>query len=153
MNIPNKMSAVENMTSRCTQSSVTKQQHCSTNEITAKEPRDSGTDSPTNQKTAATSRDVSSTGHEPCGKRVHCSTNQHAAQERDNFVTTNHISSRVLISANLDLGPGMGPGGNPTEGDLSVYQANHGAHREGISLDEMIDYYNQWATRGTYEKV
>ena len=149
------MSAVENMTSRCTQSSVTKQQHCSTNEITAKEPRGSDTDSPTNQKTAATSRDVSSTVQlEPCDKRVHCSTNQHAAQERDNFVTTNHIPSRVLISAHVDLGPGMEPGsGNPTEGDLSVYQTNRGAYREGISLDEMINYYNQWATRGTYEKV
>lgn len=36
------------------------------------------------------------------------------------------------------------------EEQCSKYDANYGAHRVGISANEMVDYYNNWKT---YDQV
>ncbi|KAK3096195.1 hypothetical protein FSP39_024296 [Pinctada imbricata] len=36
--------------------------------------------------------------------------------------------------------------------DAEAYSANFGAHRVGISPQEMAEYYSQWARQGTYDE-
>ena len=46
--------------------------------------------------------------------------------------------------------PGL-PGVN---NDLEeAYLNNYGAHRIGISADEVVEYYNHWSKSGSYENV
>lgn len=37
--------------------------------------------------------------------------------------------------------------------DTGAYAQNYGAHREGISMKEVADYYTQWANSDKYEVV
>ena len=37
--------------------------------------------------------------------------------------------------------------------DYDAYHVNYGAHIPGISLEDMTAHYNEWAKKGTYEKV
>ncbi|KAJ8316980.1 hypothetical protein KUTeg_004884, partial [Tegillarca granosa] len=36
--------------------------------------------------------------------------------------------------------------------DASAYATNFGAHREGMTKEEVADYYSNWALKGTYEQ-
>ena len=38
-------------------------------------------------------------------------------------------------------------------GDQNSYNTNFKAHRPGISLEETIQCYDEWARKGTYENV
>ena len=37
--------------------------------------------------------------------------------------------------------------------DVAAYAQNYGAHREGISREEVAQYYTQWANSNKYEMV
>lgn len=37
--------------------------------------------------------------------------------------------------------------------DVAAYTQNYGAHREGISMKEVADYYTEWANSNRYEVV
>lgn len=37
--------------------------------------------------------------------------------------------------------------------DVAAYTKNYGAHREGISMKEVADYYTEWANSNRYEVV
>jgi len=37
--------------------------------------------------------------------------------------------------------------------DASAYCANYGAHRAGMSKEEVAEYYSKWANDGQYESV
>lgn len=39
------------------------------------------------------------------------------------------------------------------EKDVSAYSQNYGAHREGISMKEVAEYYTEWANSNRYEVV
>jgi hypothetical protein len=37
--------------------------------------------------------------------------------------------------------------------DVGAYAQNYGAHREGISMKEVAEYYTEWANSNRYEVV
>ena len=37
--------------------------------------------------------------------------------------------------------------------DASAYGANYGAHREGMTKEEVAEYYSKWGYSGKYEEV
>ena len=37
--------------------------------------------------------------------------------------------------------------------DATAYGANYGAHREGMTKEEVAEYYSKWAASGKYEEV
>ena len=37
--------------------------------------------------------------------------------------------------------------------DVEAYKLNYGAYDVGKQLNDVIDYYNEWAQNGTYEQV
>mgnify|MGYP003692183621 CR=1 FL=1 len=37
--------------------------------------------------------------------------------------------------------------------DVAAYAQNYGAHREGISREEVAQYYTQWAKSNKYDMV
>ena len=37
--------------------------------------------------------------------------------------------------------------------DASAYSANYGAHKEGMTREDVAEYYSKWAESGGYEKV
>lgn len=42
---------------------------------------------------------------------------------------------------------------NSPQEDASAYSANYGAHKEGMTRQDVADYYSKWAESGGYEKV
>ena len=41
---------------------------------------------------------------------------------------------------------------NPTQ-DASAYSANYRAHKEGMTQEDVAEYYSKWADSGKYEEV
>ena len=41
---------------------------------------------------------------------------------------------------------------NPTQ-DASAYSANYRAHTEGMTKEDVAEYYSKWADSGKYEEV
>ena len=39
------------------------------------------------------------------------------------------------------------------EGDIEADDVNAKAHMQGMTAEEVTDYYNSWASQGTYELV
>lgn len=37
--------------------------------------------------------------------------------------------------------------------DAGAYATNYGAHKEGMTKEDVAKYYSEWAEKGTYETV